>query len=54
MVVFKYVKWWRETYLVNADTGEVVPLLAPVAADHIILVCSLAEAVEADQGTFSW
>lgn len=39
--------------MVNADTGEVVPLLAPVASDHIILVCSLAEAIEADRGTFS-
>ena len=45
----------RETYLVNADTGKVVPLLASVAADHIILVCSLAEAVEAgDLSIFSW
>ena len=39
--------------MVNADTGEVVPLLAPVAADHIILICSLAEAIEADRGAFN-
>lgn len=44
----------KETYLVNTDTGEVVPLLASVAADHIILVCCLAEAVEADWDAFSW
>ena len=40
--------------MVNADTGEVVPLLAPVAPDHVILVCSLAEAVKADWGAFCW
>ena len=40
--------------MVNADTGEVVPLLAPVAANHVILVRSLAEALEADWGAFSW
>ena len=38
--------------MVNADTGEVVPLLAPVAADHVILICSLAKAVEADWCAF--
>lgn len=33
------------TYLVNADTSEVVPLVTAVAPDHIILISGLTEAV---------
>jgi hypothetical protein len=35
------------SYLVYANTSEVVPLIAFVTPDHIVLICGLTKAIQA-------